>query len=100
MLQLVFTSPARRTPASAARARTLAELTEGEWGILAKINLPEEASRRLMALGFLPGTRIEAGRAAPGGDPRIYRVDGAEIALRAETAACLILEPAGEDARR
>jgi ferrous iron transport protein A len=39
-----------------------------------------------MELGFLPGTRITAGRSAPGGDPRVFQVDGSEIALRRETA--------------
>jgi len=39
-----------------------------------------------MELGFLPGTRITAGRSAPGGDPRVFQVDGSEIALRQETA--------------
>jgi Fe2+ transport system protein FeoA len=39
-----------------------------------------------MELGFLPGARIVAGRSAPGGDPRVFQVDGSEIALRRETA--------------
>jgi ferrous iron transport protein A len=39
-----------------------------------------------MELGFLPGARITAGLSAPGGDPRVFRVDGSEIALRRETA--------------
>lgn len=42
-----------------------------------------------MVLGFLPGHRIEVGLCAPGGDPRVYRVDGSEVALRSETAARL-----------
>ncbi len=40
-----------------------------------------------MELGFLPGARIVAAHSAPGGDPRVYRVDGSEFALRRETAA-------------
>jgi ferrous iron transport protein A len=39
-----------------------------------------------MELGFLPGVRITAGHSAPGGDPRVFQVDGSEIALRRETA--------------
>lgn len=76
------------------------DLAEGESGILAELELPEEAACRLMFLGFVPGSRIEVVRAAPGGDPRVYRVDGAEIALRAETAARLKLVPHPEDAQR
>ncbi|MGB9605883.1 MAG: FeoA family protein [Bryobacteraceae bacterium] len=76
------------------RLKTVLDLAEGESGIIAQLDLPEEAALRLMAFGFLPGARVEAGRTAPGGDPRVYRVDGAEIALRAETACRLILRPA------
>jgi ferrous iron transport protein A len=46
-----------------------------------------------MVLGFLPGHRIQVGFCAPGGDPRVYRVDGSEVALRRETAAHLIATP-------
>jgi ferrous iron transport protein A len=73
-------------------ARTLADLLEGERGILGVLDLPEDVALRLMELGFLPGTEIVAGRAAPGGDPRVYRVDGSEIALRRETSAHLFLQ--------
>jgi ferrous iron transport protein A len=45
-----------------------------------------------MELGFLPGARVEAALSAPGGDPRVYRVDGSEFALRRETAARLKLK--------
>jgi Fe2+ transport system protein FeoA len=33
-------------------------------------------------------------RAAPGGDPRVFHVDGAEVALRRVTARFLILRAA------
>jgi len=46
-----------------------------------------------MELGFIPGTTVIAGRAGPGGDPRVYRVDGSEIALRKETTEHLLLRP-------
>ncbi len=71
--------------------RTLAHLTRGESATLDRIDLPEEVSRRLMELGFTPGSPIVAGMSAPGGDPRVFRVDGSEIALRAETAARLLV---------
>ena len=66
-------------------------LRRGERGVLDRIDLPEDVSRRLMELGFLPGSPVVAARSAPGGDPRVFRVDGAEIALRRETAERLIL---------
>lgn len=64
---------------------------EGEEGTLESLDLPEEVALRLMELGFLPGAVIVAGKTAPGGDPRVYRVDGSEIALRRETARNLYL---------
>lgn len=68
---------------------SLVDLRRGDAGILDRIDLPQEDARRLMELGFLPGTRITAGRSAPGGDPRVFQVDGSEIALRRETARLL-----------
>jgi ferrous iron transport protein A len=73
---------------------TLVELREGEHGVIDSIELPAGASRRLMELGFLPGSRVTAASSAPSGDPRVFRVDGMEVALRLETAACLKLRPA------
>jgi ferrous iron transport protein A len=70
----------------AAPAATLVDLGRGDAAILDRIELPGEDARRLMELGFLPGTRITAGLSAPGGDPRVFQVDGSEIALRHETA--------------
>lgn len=65
---------------------SLMDLRHGDAAILDGIDLPAEDARRLMELGFLPGTKITAGRSAPGGDPRVFQVDGSEIALRRETA--------------
>jgi Fe2+ transport system protein FeoA len=74
--------------------RSLVELRQGEQGILASIDLPPEAGQRLMELGFIPGAVVTAAASAPGGDPRVFRVDGSEVALRLETAALLKLRPA------
>jgi ferrous iron transport protein A len=65
---------------------TLVDLRRGDAATLDHIDLPGQDARRLMELGFLPGARITAGHSAPGGDPRVFQVDGSEIALRRETA--------------
>ena len=57
------------------------------------LDLPDDVARSLMELGFLPGHTIVPARSAPGGEPRVYRVDGSEVALRRETASRLILRP-------
>lgn len=71
--------------------RNLTVLKRGESAILEHIDLPEDDARRLMELGFLPGHTITRAHAAPGGDPRVFQVDGSEVALRRETAVHLIL---------
>jgi len=71
--------------------KTLAQLPPGESGILDRLDVPEDIARRLMELGFLPGHVIVPARSGPGGEPRVYRVDGSEVALRRETAARLML---------
>ena len=92
MLQMSVNSGANAAPNSAF-ARTLAQLPEGEAGVLDRLDLPDDIARRLMELGFLPGHIIVPARSAPTGDPRVYRVDGSEVALRRETASRLILRP-------
>ena len=78
--------------------RSLKDLKRGEHGVLDRLNLPEDMSRRLMELGFLPGACVVAACSAPGGDPKVYRVDGSEIALRKDTASQLFLR-SGSDAK-
>lgn len=69
----------------------LAELKQGQHGVLERLELPEPTARRLMELGFVPGHTISAASSAPGGDPRVFRVDGSEIALRRETSRYLFV---------
>ena len=76
--------------------QTLAHLKEGESGTLDRLDLPDDVARRLMELGFLPGHTVVPARSAPGGEPRVYRVDGSEVALRRETASRLILRPSSK----
>ncbi len=77
---------------------TLAQLRTGDRAYLHRLDLPEDMSQRLMELGFLPGTIVVAAGSAPGGDPRIFRVDGSDIALRRATASRLYIsaEPLSE----
>ena len=85
-MQLSGNSALLKAPGAETVSSTLLDLRRGDEAILERIDLPGEDARRLMELGFLPGTRITAGLSAPGGDPRVFQVDGSEIALRRETA--------------
>ena len=81
----------KKVQATTSGGRNLTTLKRGESAVLDHIDLPEEEARRLMELGFLPGHTITPAHSAPGGDPRVFQVDGSEIALRRETAVRLIL---------
>jgi ferrous iron transport protein A len=65
---------------------SLLDLRKGDSAVIDHIELPGNDAQRLMEMGFLPGARVIAGYSAPGGDPRVFQVDGSEIALRRETA--------------
>lgn len=65
---------------------SLASLRHGEQAVLESLDVPDDLGLRLMELGFFPGGTVIAAGSAPGGDPRVFRVDGSEIALRGETA--------------
>jgi ferrous iron transport protein A len=64
----------------------LSEIAVGQSAVVASLKLSPEVGDHLMHLGFLPEATIEVLRRAPAGDPTVYRVEGAEIALRRETA--------------
>jgi ferrous iron transport protein A len=81
----------RRGDTAGRKVTTAADLRCGEEGILDRIDLPEDISRRLMELGFLPGNTLIPARTAPGGGARVFQVDGSEVALRNDTAARLLL---------
>ncbi len=67
-------------------AVALSEIAVGDSVVIATVDLPDQVGDHLMHLGFLPEAIIEVLRRAPAGDPTVYRVLGAEIALRRETA--------------
>jgi Fe2+ transport system protein FeoA len=72
----------------------LSEIAVGGSAVVASIELPHDVSDHLMHLGFLPEATIDVLRRAPAGDPTVYRVEGAEIALRRETACHILVRPA------
>lgn len=94
LLQLIFAKQAEAASSAApAETATLADLAEGGQAVIEAIEAPPDIARRLMELGFVPGSTVTAARRAPGGDPRVFRIDGSEVALRRETAAQIRLRP-------
>ncbi|MEX1139707.1 MAG: metal-dependent transcriptional regulator [Bacteroidota bacterium] len=74
--------------------KTLASLSLGNKAVVAEISPACRGlqRRRLMDLGIVPGTTIEAEMRSPGGDPTAYRIRGATIALRREHADLVFVE--------
>jgi DtxR family Mn-dependent transcriptional regulator len=64
--------------------RSLSALSVGDKGIVLGISkrCRGQQRRRLMDLGIVPGTEIEAEMKSIGGDPVAYKIRGASIALR------------------
>lgn len=71
---------------------TLEQLAVGCEGVIRALNAPEEERSRLLALGFVPGGRVQAVQESPWGDPVAYAVCGAVIALRRADARHVVME--------
>lgn len=72
---------------------TLCDLAVGERGILEDFDMPQNIAEHLMNLGFVPGLEILVARSGPGGNPRVYRVDGTEVALRRDLSRHIAVRP-------
>ena len=73
--------------------RTLNELRPGESATVRGL-LPDDGRdivSRLMDLGLTHGARVRCLFAAPGGDPRAYRIRGAVIALRSKDSQQILV---------
>lgn len=95
LLKMIFNFK-KTTPALP--PRRLADLAPGQTAVIASLALPPAAAEPLLDLGLAAGSRVLAVRCAPGGDPVVYRVDGAEIALRRETTRHISILPVDEAA--
>ncbi len=73
------------------RPTALADVPEGGRAVVERFQLPAAVSEHLMNLGLVPGLEVAVTRSGPGGDPRIYRVDGVDIALRREVSASILV---------
>jgi ferrous iron transport protein A len=72
---------------------TLAQLPVGSRADILSIGGRDDIAQRLMAMGFLPGTRVRVVGVAPFGDPITVELDGWRCSLRRSEAAALALRP-------
>jgi len=72
----------------------MSALNENEIGIVEGISKECRGAsrRRLLDLGFVPGTEISIGLVSPMKDPRAYRMRSTDIALRNEQASFILLK--------
>lgn len=64
---------------------TLAQLKKGEKGVIEDLNT-DMVPLKLIEMGCLPGNQIELLQLAPFKDPLFLNVNGAQVAIRKETA--------------
>ena len=77
-----------------ATQRSIADLSPGEQARITQVHARGAIRRRLLDMGFLPETRVEVERAAPGGDPIWLALDGYQVALRRAEAAKVLVDAA------
>ncbi|HUI82816.1 MAG TPA: FeoA family protein [Candidatus Binatia bacterium] len=76
----------------------MSDLRVGESAVLSGMQLSAPIAEHLMNLGFIPGLVVKVLRSGPGGDPRVYRVDGTEVAMRRDLSRHIQVEVAGSPA--
>jgi ferrous iron transport protein A len=69
----------------------LSDLPQGVHAIIHEIHLADSAADQVMLFGFMSGVEIVSGQCGPGGDPRVYRLDGTEVAIRRATARHILV---------
>ncbi|MTI81164.1 MAG: ferrous iron transport protein A [Firmicutes bacterium] len=72
--------------------KSLKELAVGSSAIVKNVSADGIKQRRLLDLGLVPGTRVEAVGRSPLGDPIAYSIRGAVIALRKEESTTIMVE--------
>jgi len=80
------------------RASALADLRVGESAVVSNLELSPPVAEHLMNLGLVPGLAVTVARSGPGGDPRVYRVEGTEIAMRRDLSRHIHVELLGAPA--
>lgn len=71
---------------------TLADLNNGEVGIIASIKGEKLVKQRLSSMGLVKGVEVEVEHSSLFGDPRTYLVKGYSICMRKLEAQKILLE--------
>ncbi len=76
--------------------RTMDQLKLREKAQVHAIDAPKELKRRLMEIGFIPGSTVEHLHRTPFNGPLVFGCRGTSIALRHEDARCVLLDSSTE----
>lgn len=71
----------------------LDQLAPGMKGTVRVVAAENGARRRLLEMGFVPGTPLRVVRLAPLGDPMQVELHGYHISLRRSEARAILVEP-------
>lgn len=71
----------------------LARLRVGSLAVVDAVESGSPVTRRLLDLGFVPGTRVRVLRRAPLGDPTLYELRGTQLCLRRTEAERVRVRP-------
>lgn len=74
----------------------LYNLPVGRAAVVTSLNAGGITRRRMMDLGLVPGTEVEALRCSPFKDPKAFKIRGAVIALRREEGYQVLVEYKGD----
>ena len=66
--------------------QTMADLNDGEKGIIASISGDKSIKQRLSSMGLVKGTEVKVEYSSLFGDPRTYTVRGYSICMRKHEA--------------
>lgn len=72
-------------------SHVLSDLAPGASGVIQRVDASEAVRRRLLELGLLPGTAVQAIRRAPLGDPLEIQLRGYRLSLREAEARAIHL---------
>lgn len=90
-------TPASKTPPPAAPPTPpieLDRLAPGSHCVVRVVGGQGDVRRRLLEMGFVPGTTLRVVRLAPFGDPMQIELHGYHISLRRSEARAILVEPA------
>lgn len=79
------------------KAMNISDLKIGDIAYIEKLNCNEKLSKRLLALGFIEGTKVIMKKVAPLGDPVIINLRGTDFAIRKNDAKNIFIKMEGKN---